>query len=28
VVLLFPKGIAGLLDLIRFNRLAKRNVEA
>jgi len=28
VVLLFPKGIAGLLDLIRFKRLAKRNVEA
>jgi urea transport system permease protein len=27
VVLLFPKGIAGLLDLIRFKRLAKRNVE-
>lgn len=25
VVLLFPKGIAGLLDLIRFKRLAKRN---
>jgi len=28
VVLLFPKGIAGLLDLIRFKRLAKRNAEA
>lgn len=25
VVLLFPKGIAGVLDLIRFKRLAKRN---
>jgi len=28
VVLLFPKGIAGLLDLIRFKRLAKRGAEA
>jgi urea transport system permease protein len=28
VVLLFPKGIAGLLELIRFTRLATRNVEA
>ena len=28
VVLLFPKGIAGLLDLIRFKRLAKRTAEA
>jgi len=28
VVLLFPKGIAGLLDLIRFKRLAKRTSEA
>jgi urea transport system permease protein len=28
VVLLFPKGIAGLLELIRFKRLANRNAEA